>query len=151
MPSEPDAFPPVHPQTPWRWEDQEIKIGTSSAEFPKETIALFCLCSYAQKCREEFVHIDQPILDGLIASQQLPKEAKGARIDRLCLFFRLRCRLGPGGDGEASLGAFPFWSNDDNCYAITYISPLNNWLDLTVLKGPRHIRRHPSGEPMDRQ
>lgn len=66
----------------------------------------------------------------------LNERAAGVRIGRLCLHFRLFCRLGPGGDHYPSLGVTHFWQDSASLYAVLYFSPRNEWLDVMVVAAP---------------
>jgi hypothetical protein len=127
-----------------RWEDQEINHKTCD-DFPEVICAFLSLVGRAERVRSYFVHIDQPRLDDMIGDGRLIKQARGARIDRLCLYCRLMCRLGPGGDDYSALGAFPYWSDSESLYGIVYISPKNDWFDIMVVVGEAPIQ--PSNAP----
>ena len=118
-----------------RWEDQELNHEVPENKFPEVMYAGLFLMAYTARHQGRFLHIDQQALDQLIQKGDLPSKAQGARIDRLCLYFRLACRLGPGGDPYAVLGTTHFWQASRSVYAILYISPQNAWFQIMVLEG----------------
>ena len=71
----------------------------------------------------------------MVARGELPKTAQDARIDRLCLYYRLACRLGPGGDHYPALGVMHFWQGSRSLFAIINLSPLNDWCKILVVPG----------------
>lgn len=118
-----------------RWEDQELNHNVPENKFPEVFFAGLFLFGSAAKHEGSFLEINQQKLDDMIAAGELPKKAMGARIDRLCLYFRLSCRLGPGGDHYPVLGATHFWEDSKSLYAILYISPKNDWFNIMVVPG----------------
>jgi len=123
-----------------RWEDQELNHGVPENKFPEVFFAGLWLLGLAAKEQGAFLRIDQAKLDELVQSGTLSDRAKGTRIDRLCLYYRLSCRLGPGGDHYPVLGAMHFWEGSESHYAVLHISPKNEWFDIMVLRGeaPNH-------------
>ena len=123
-----------------RWEDQELNFRTG-AEFPEIVYAHIALLNRAEKVRSYFVRVDQQVLDEMLADGRIGKMARGARIDRLCLYYRLTCRLGPGGDDYPSLGTVHYWGGSDleSLYGIVYISPRNDWINVMVVSGEAPI------------
>jgi hypothetical protein len=118
-----------------RWEDQELNHAVPENKFPEVFFAGLFLLGCASKQQGSFLHIDQQTLDQMVEKGDLPKKAQGARIDRLCLYYRLSCRLGPGGDHYPVLGTTHFWQDSKSRYAVLYISPKNDWLDIMVVSG----------------
>jgi hypothetical protein len=116
-----------------RWEDQELNHGVPENKFPEVFFTGLFLLGYASKRKGRFVRIDQQMLDDLVANDELPRKASGCRIDRLCLYYRLSCRLGPGGDHYPVLGTTHFWETSKSLYAILYISPKNDWFHIMVI------------------
>jgi hypothetical protein len=72
----------------------------------------------------------------MVEDGALSQKAAGVRIDRLCLHFRLFCRLGPGGDNYPTLGVTHFWQDSVSLYAIFYFSAKNDWLKIMVVMAP---------------
>lgn len=120
---------------PMRWEDQELNHGVPENKFPEVFFAGLFLLGCAAKQRDIFLRIDQGKLDEMVERGDLPTKAEGARIDRLCLYYRLACGLGPGGDHYPVLGTTHFWGASKSLYAILYISPKNDWFHIMVLAG----------------
>jgi hypothetical protein len=118
-----------------RWEDQELNHAIPETRFPEVFFAGLFLLSCASNQQGSFLRIDQQRLDQMITSGELPAKAAGARIDRLCLYYRLSCRLGPGGDHYPVLGATHFWDNSRSLYAILHISPKNDWFQIMAIAG----------------
>jgi hypothetical protein len=118
-----------------RWEDQELNHGVPENKFPEVFFAGLFLLGCASKLQGSFLRVDQRKLDEMVAKGDLPKKAAGSRIDRLCLYYRLSCRLGPGGDHYPVLGASHFWEDSKSLYAILYISPQNDWFNIMVVGG----------------
>ena len=118
-----------------RWEDQELNREVPENKFPEVFFAGLFLPGCASKQQGSFLHIDQHVLDQMVENGDLPKKARGARIDRLCLYYRLSCRLGPGGDPYPVLGATHFWADSKNFYTILYISSKNDWVDIMIVSG----------------
>ena len=116
-----------------RWEGQELNWATES-KFPEVVYAGLFLTAYADKRRGKYIKLDQAKLDELVQSGALPEKARGVRIDRLCLYYRLFCRLGPGGDDYPVFGVMNFYSSE-SVYAIFLISPKNDSLQVIVLAG----------------
>ena len=83
---------------PMRWEDQELNHETPENKFPEVLFAGLSLLGHASEHQRQYLRIDQKKLETMVAEGALNERAKGARIDRLCLHFRLFCSLGPGGD-----------------------------------------------------
>lgn len=123
-----------------RWEDQELNYAVPESKFPEVFFAGFFLLGHAPNGLGSYLRIDQQTLDGMVQKGELPKKAEGCRIDRLCLHYRLFCRLGPGGDHYPALGTMHFWQNSESFYAILYISPKNEWLDIMAVaaEAPNH-------------
>ena len=123
-----------------RWEDRELNHDVPENKFPEVCFAGLFLLGCASKQHGSFLRIDQRSLDQMIESGKLPKKTQGSRIDRLCLYYRLACRLGPGGDHYPVLGTTHFWQDSRSLYAIIYISPQNDWFDIMVVAGeaPNH-------------
>ena len=119
-----------------RWEDQELNHSTPETKFPEVFFASLELPMLAEKNSGEYLEVNQEKLDAMIKSGELSKRTSGVRIDRLCLFFRLFCRLGPGGDNSPTLGVMHFWSNSISKYAIFIFSPNNDWLKIMVVTAP---------------
>jgi hypothetical protein len=119
-----------------RWEEQELNHATPENKFPEVLFAGLSLLGRASKHQNEYLRVDQQKLDAMIAAGALNQRAVGARIDRLCLHFRLFCRLGPGGDHYPTLGVTHFWQDSVSLYAVLYFSPKNDWLDIMVIKAP---------------
>ena len=113
-----------------QWEDQEINYATPENKFPEVFFSSLELRTHAGKRPGEYIRIDQEALEEMIGAGVLSQRTKGVRIDRLCLFFRLFCRLGPGGGHQPSLGITHYWVNSNSRYAIFYFSPLNDWFDI---------------------
>ena len=118
-----------------RWEDQELNHDVPENKFPEVFFAGLFLLACASKLRGRFLHIDQQKLDELVGMGELPQKAAGARIDRLCLYYRLACRLGPGGDHYPTLGTTHFWEDSESLYAILHISPQNDCFHIMVIGG----------------
>jgi hypothetical protein len=118
-----------------RWEDQELNRETAETKFPEVFYASLSLPCRAAQSRGTFVPLDQSGLDAMVESGALNPKARGTRIDRLCLYFRLFCRLGPGGDQYPELGVMHFWFGGESLYAIFHISPQNDWLSIMVVPG----------------
>lgn len=118
-----------------RWEDQELNHDVPENKFPEVFFAGLFLLGCASKQRGSFLHIDQQKLEKLVGVGELPQEAAGVRIDRLCLHYRLLCRLDPGGDHYPVLGTIHFWEDRESLYAIFFISPLNDWFRIMVVEG----------------
>lgn len=129
-----------------RWEGQELNHGTPEGKFPEVLWAHFSLLSLAESRAatvlnrpRSFLKVDQATLDRMQLSGELSVKAKGVRIDRLCLRFRLACRLNPGGGRNSDLGVMQYWSQKPNrrtaqsYYAVVEISPLNDWLNIFVV------------------
>ena len=116
-----------------RWDDQEINYATET-KFPEIIHATLIIPRWAEKFRGTFLKLDQVKLDALLESGEFPEKMRGARIDRVCLYFRLFCRLGPGGDHYPALGVM-HWYRVESLYAIFYFSPTNDWLQVMVLAG----------------
>jgi hypothetical protein len=119
-----------------RWEDQELNHATPENKFPEVLFAGLSLLGHASKHQSQYLRVDQQKLDEMVAAGTLNQRAAGARIDRLCLHFRLFCRLGPGGDHYPALGITHFWQDSVSLYAVLYFSPQNDWLDIMVIKAP---------------
>ena len=119
-----------------RWEDQELNHATPENKFPEVFFAGLSLLGYASDHQGQYVRVDQKRLDQMLQDGDFSKQATGARIDRLCLHFRLFCRLGPGGDQYPTLGVTHFWQNSVSLYAILYFSPKNDWLDIMAVTAP---------------
>jgi hypothetical protein len=119
-----------------RWEDQELNHATPETKFPEVLFAGVSLVAYASGHQGHYLRVDQNELDRLIQDGMLPKAAIGTRIDRLCLHFRLFCRLGPGGDHYPALGVTHFWQDLLSLYPILYLSPKNDWLEIMVITAP---------------
>ena len=111
-----------------RWEDQELNYGVPENKFPEVFFAGLWMLGCAAERQTRFLRLDQAKLDGMVQSGALTERAKGIRIDRLCLYYRLACSLGPGGDHYPVLGNTHFWRDSKSLYAILYISPKNDWL-----------------------
>src|SRR5258706_6389768 len=92
-----------------RWEDQELNRSVPENKFPEVFFAGLWLLGHTAESRDRFHRIDQQALDDMIASGALIEKARGARIDRLCLYYRLSCNLGPVGDHYPALRVSPFW------------------------------------------
>lgn len=118
-----------------RWEDQELNHEVPENKFPEVFFAGLFLLVSASKQQGSFLRIDQQVLDRMVEKNDLMKKARGCRIDRLCLYYRLSCRLGPGGDHYPVLGTTHFWEDSESRYAILYISPKNDWFHIMVLAG----------------
>jgi hypothetical protein len=118
-----------------RWEDQELNHGVPENKFPEVFFAGLFLLGCASRQPGTFLRIDQQTLAEMVEKGELPKKAQGARIDRLCLYYRLSCRLGPGGDHYPVLGTTHFWQDSKSLYAILYISPNNDWVHIMVVGG----------------
>jgi len=118
-----------------RWEDQELNHEVPENKFPEVMYAGLFLMAFASRQRGRFLKIDRGTLEQMIEKGDLPVKAKGARIDRLCLYYRLACGVGPGGERYPVLGTTHFWSGAQSLYAILYISPENAWLHIMVLGG----------------
>ena len=123
-----------------RWEDQELNHEVPENKFPEVFFAGLFLLGSASRQQGSFLRMDQRSLDQMVEKGDLPAKARGARIDRLCLYYRLSCRLGPGGDHYPVLGTTHFWEDSKSLYAVLYISPRNDWLDIMVVSGeaPNH-------------
>ena len=118
-----------------RWEDQELNHEVPESEFPEVLFAGLFLLGCASMQLGRYLRIDQQTLDEMVEKGDLPKKAEGSRIDRLCLYYRLSCRLGPGGDHYPVLGTTHFWEDSKSLYAIFYISPKNDWFHIMVVGG----------------
>ena len=118
-----------------RWEDQELNHETPENKFPEVLFAGLGLLGHASRHQSEYLRVDQEKLDVMVADGTL-KRATGARIDRLCLHFRLFCRLGPGGDHYPTLGITHFWQDSVSLYSVFYFSPKNEWLEIMVIHAP---------------
>src|SRR5580658_10165913 len=92
-----------------RWEDQELNHTVGDHKFREVVYAGLFLASLAAKQQGKFMRLDQAGLDMMVQSGELTERAKGVRIDRLCLYYRLFCRLGPGGDHYPVGGVMHFW------------------------------------------
>src|SRR5208283_5016480 len=103
---------------------------TPENKYPDVLFAGLALLGYASKHQSQYLRVGQKELDAMVDAGTLDKRATGARIDRLCLHFRLFCRLGPGGDHYPALGITQFWQDSASLYAILYFSPKNDWLDI---------------------
>ena len=123
------------------WEDQELHHGIPENKFPEVFFAGLWLPGLAAKEEGRFLRIDQTKLDKMVQTGTLTERAKGVRIDRLCLYYRLSCGLGPGGEHYPVLGTTHFWRDSESQYAVLYISPKNEWFDIMVLRGeaPNHL------------
>ena len=118
-----------------RWEDQELNHDVPENKFPEVFFAGLFLLECASRQQGTFLPIDQLVLEAMVEEGDLPKKAQGARIDRLCLYYRLSCRLGPGGDHYPVLGTTHFWEDSKSLYAIIFISPNNDWFKIMVVGG----------------
>ena len=116
-----------------RWEDQELNHSTPENKFPEVFFASLELPGLAEKKLGDYLEVNQAKLDLMVQAGELDKRTKGVRIERLCLFFRLFCSLGPGGDNYPTLGVMHFWSNSMSKYAIFCFSPNNDWLKVMVV------------------
>jgi len=116
-----------------RWEDQELNHATAETKFPEVFFTSLELPGLAEKTPGEYMVINQSRLDVMIQSGELSKRTCGVKIDRLCLFFRLFCRLGPGGDNYPTFGVMHFWSNSISKYTIFYFSPKNDEFKMMVI------------------
>lgn len=105
-----------------RWEDEELNHATSEHKCPEVLFAGLSLLHRAAQHPGAYLRVDQKNLDEMITAGALSSKAKGARINWLCLHFRLLCRLGPGGDHYPALGVTHFWQNSASLYAILYLS-----------------------------
>ena len=121
---------------PMRWEDQELNHATPENKFPEVLFAGLSLLGHASEHQRQYLRIDQKKLETMVAEGALNERAKGARIDRLCLHFRLFCSLGPGGDHYPTLGVTHFWQDSVSLYAIFYFSQNNDWLEIMVVSAP---------------
>ena len=132
-----------------RWEDQELNHEVPENKFPEVMYAGLFLMAFAARQQGLFLKIDQGTLEQMIEKGHLPVKAKGARIDRLCLYYRLACRLGPGGERYPVLGTTHFWSGAQSLYAILFISFENAWLHIMVLRGeaPNKVTGANAGGP----
>jgi hypothetical protein len=119
-----------------RWEDQELNHATPENKFPEVLYAGMSLLGYVSRHQGQYVRFDQKKLDELVQDGTLPKRASGARIDRLCLHFRLFCGLGAGGESYPPLGVTQFWQTSESLYAILYFSPKHEWFDMMVIPAP---------------
>jgi hypothetical protein len=119
-----------------RWEDQELNHTMPENKFPEVLFAGLNLLGHASKHQSRYIRVDQQELDKMVEIGTLSQKAAGVRIDRLCLHFRLFCRLGPGGDRYPALGVTHFWQDSVSLYAILYFSPKNDWLDIMVVTAP---------------
>jgi len=122
-----------------RWEGKEINYAIGN-EFPEIVFAFHALLSAASRQRGIFLYVDQAKLDALIdegTKKSLIGQAAGARIDRLCLYYRLMCGLGPGGDHHSQLGALHYWNGpkSESVYGIVHVSPANDWVSVMVVNG----------------
>jgi hypothetical protein len=131
------------------WEDQELNHEVPENKFPEVFFAGLFLLGCASRQQTSFLRIDQLVLDAMIERGELPKKSAGVRIDRLCLYYRLSCRLGPGGDHYAVLGTTHFWQESTSLYAILHISPRNDWFDIMVIAGeaPNHALQAAAAAP----
>lgn len=118
-----------------RWEDQELNHENVETKFPEVLYASLSLPCRAAQNRGTFMPLDQSGLDAMVESGKLSPKARGVRIGRLCLYYRLFCRLGPGGGPYPELGVMHFWYAGESLYAIFYISPKNDWLSVMVVAG----------------
>jgi hypothetical protein len=122
-----------------RWEDQELNHAVPDNRFPEILAAWLSLFLHAEKSQGQYVRINQSKLDELIRTGECP-QAFGARIDRLCLYARLTCGLGPGGDHSPALGITNFFKNSGgdsgSLYAVLYLSPNNDWLKMMIIAAP---------------
>ena len=118
-----------------RWEDQELNHQIPAEKFPEVSFAGLFLLDYASKRLGSFLRMDQQVLIRMIKSGELPEMAAGTRIDRLCLYYRLFCGLGPGGNPYPALGTTHFWKDSKSHYAILHISPKNDWFDIMAVQG----------------
>lgn len=134
-----------------RWEDQELNHQVPENRFPEVFFAGLFLLGCTSNRQGSFLRIDQQVLDEMIKKGDLPQKAKGARIDRLCLYYRLSSHLGPGGDHYPVLGTSHFWQDSKSLYAILYISPKNEWFDIMVVPGeaPNHAPPATGAAPGD--
>jgi hypothetical protein len=119
-----------------RWEDQEINHATPENKFPEVFFASLDLQGHAAKHQRQYIRVDQKALDEMVSAGILSKRTTGVRIDRLCLFFRVFCRLGPGGDHYPNLGVVHIWIDGASHYDIIRFSPLNDWLDIMDIEAP---------------
>ncbi len=134
-----------------RWEDQELNYGTAENKFPEVLYASLSLPCRAAKNRGSFLHVDQSGLDSMVESGALNAKARGTRIDRLCLHYRLFCRLGPGGNQYPDLGVMHFWYGGESLYAIFHLPPKNDWLSVMVVAGEAPnppLQRTPGSAPV---
>ena len=101
-----------------------------------EVVVAMALRGYADEHLGQKFRIDQTTLNEMIElgifKPALPAY-KGARIDRLCLHFRLFCRLAPGGEPAPPTGVTE-WANlrgaTTNYYGVLRFSPENDWLEI---------------------
>lgn len=84
----------------------------------------------------QYIRIDQEALHEFVETGALSERTKGVRIDRLCLFFRMFCNLGPGGGNYPTMGITHYWVNDSSHYIIFCFSPLNDWFDMMDTEAP---------------
>jgi hypothetical protein len=92
-----------------KWEDQEINYATPEGKFMEAFRAEFSLLGYAAKFKKRYLVVGQSRFDELVLKKKLTEKARGARIDHICLKFRLRCGLSPGGGNYPDLGVFNYW------------------------------------------
>jgi hypothetical protein len=130
-----------------RWEDQELNHATESI-FPEVVIACLMLLGPASRQQGRFLRIDQKTLDDMIESGKLSSRARGARINLVCLYYRLMCRLGPGGDHYPTLGTMHFWQESDSLYGILCLSPMNDWFEVMVVSGEAPNKRAGDEPPL---
>lgn len=119
-----------------RWEDLELNYSTPETKFPEILIAGLGLLNHSSKHQSRYLRVDQQNLEEMVKTGILSQRAAGARIDRLCLHFRLFSGLGPGGDNYPALGITHFWENSVSLYAIIQFSPKNDWLEMMVISAP---------------
>jgi hypothetical protein len=111
-----------------RWEDQELNYGIPETTFPEILEAKFALLAQAERSQGRYASVDEATATRLPLKQFADRGP--VRINRLCLHFRLACRISPGGGAYAELGAFHYWSGRKSMYAIAHISPKNDWMEL---------------------
>jgi|ERR1051325_7418880 hypothetical protein len=118
-----------------RWEDQELNHATEN-KFPEVAAAFGSLLGHASRRTAQYLRVDQNKLDVMLKEGTLDGRAAGVRIHPLCLYFRMWCRLGPGG-GHPALGVLHSWGrNSTSHYAILYVSPKNDWFDIMIIAAP---------------
>ena len=118
-----------------RWEDQELSPTIPETKFPEVFFAGLFVMGWSAQQMGTYRRLDQSTLDALIDGGEIPDKASGARIDRLCLYFRVACSLGPGGEHYAVLGTTHFWRESESLYVILHISPQNDWFQIMTLAG----------------